>query len=164
MSSKSITENDLRSILDGVILGSTEYMIAVPSNNQTLSSQNTIIVCNIDSVHSAVGTRLTLDSTNHKIIIGEGVHHVEVTGQIYIYTVGTSGVKNVYIYKNSTCVSRGLANISNNYVSLATAPKIISVTSGDEITLRANSQNGTTTVLSDSDDAAVAFLQVRILD
>lgn len=124
------------------------FIYANMTSDQTLSTANTVTVLNLNSVSNSAGTKLTLNTTTHRVVIGADVNYVRVSGGIYITTMGTAGAKNVYLYKNENIISRALTNMTNNYNSLTASSVVVPVTQGDYITLRALSQQGTTTVVS----------------
>lgn len=141
-----------------------DYIIVTNTSQQTLSSANTIVKWNVNSAAQQVGTSLTFNSTNHSVVIGAGVNYVAVQGTIYIYTAGTSGLKNVYVYKNNDEVARTVTDIRYNYQSFSTPYRIIEVAEGDEITIRVNSQNGTTTVIAgDNSGGSIEGLFVQVI-
>lgn len=124
------------------------FIYANMTSDQTLTSANTITLLNLNNVSYSAGTKLTLNTTTHRVVIGADVNYVRVSGGIYISTMGTAGAKNVYLYKNDSIISRALTNMTNNYNCLTAASVVVPVTQGDYITLRALSQQGTTTVVS----------------
>lgn len=134
----------------------TNYIRAKMSANQTLGSGNTVTL-NLNTVIDSNGSKLTLNTSTHEVVIGADVNFVEVTGQIYVMTNGSSGAKNVYIYKNSTEIGTALINMTNNYNVINTIPFIIPVQQGDKITLRA--KGASNTVISSGETQ----LSVRVL-
>lgn len=124
------------------------FIYANMTSDQTLTSANTITLLNLNNVSYSAGTKLTLNTTTHRVVIGADVNYVRVSGGIYITTMGTAGAKNVYLYKNDSIISRTLMNMTNSYNCLTAASVVVPVTQGDYITLRALSQQGTTTVVS----------------
>ena len=156
------------SVLDTVLtnlLKTQCYMVAAnTSAEQTLSTQGSVITCNLSSAVISNGSYLTFNSTNKGIVIGSGVSHVEISGQIYITSKGTNGLKNVYIYQNNNSVARSLIYINYDYQTISIPPHIIAVSSGDVITLRASSNNGTTTKLAYSTTGDTTRLVVRVID
>ena len=124
------------------------FIYANMTSDQTLTSANTVTVLNLNNVSYSAGTKLTLNTTTHRVVIGADVNYVRVSGGIYVTTMGTTGAKNVYLYKNENIISRTLMNMTNNYNCLTAASVVVPVTQGDYITLRALSQQGTTTVVS----------------
>ena len=141
------------------------YMIGGISANQTISEANIITRVNLNLDCGSNGDLLTLDTTNNCIVVGAGVHHLEVFGQVYIDTIGTAGVKNVYVYKNSNIMARGVANIQANYFTLPTGRSVISVDEGDIIYLAVMS-NSTGTRLGASYTVAgcTTYLLVKVVD
>lgn len=137
------------------------FLQAAMTSDQTLSTAGTNIALNLNSVTRSAGNKLTLNTTNHRVIIGAGANYVRVSGQIYVATVGSNGTKNAYIYQNDTIRSRGLANLTTNYNTIVVPPCILPVIENDYITLRAQSQNGTTTVISR--ESYTTFLLVEVI-
>lgn len=155
-------QNDMSDALAYILDKITpNYLQASMTSDQTLSTVNTNITLNLNSVTRSAGNKLSLNTTNHRVIIGAGVNYVRVSGQMYVYTVGTNGGKNIYIYKNDSIIDRGLANMTNNYNTVMVPPTIIPVAQNDYITLRAQSQNGTTTVISR--ESYTTFLLVEVI-
>lgn len=144
----------------GYVLGVPQYITAITSTTQTLSSQNTITTINLSAATQNTGSLLTFDGGTHDITIGAGVHYVEVYAQIYFINAGTQGYKNLYIYKNSTSVARAVLSLTVNYATMS-ASAIIPVSKSDKITMRAMSQNGTTTAIGSGED--VTRLTVRVI-
>lgn len=137
------------------------FLQASMTSDQTLSTAGSTITLNLNNVTRRAGNKLSLNTTNHRLIVGAGVSYVRVSGQIYIPTVGTAGSKNVYIYQNDTIRIRALANLSNNYNTIVVPPCILPVAENDYFTLRAQSQNGTTTVVSR--ESYSTFLLVEVI-
>lgn len=166
MSSEAITRNDLEAVLNEVLPAKphiNDYIFATMTANQTLSTAQTVFVCNLNSVAKQVGTSLSFNASTHTITIGDGVNYVAVVGSAYMTTLGTAGAKSLYVYHNNTVVGRYVANLSTNYNTLLVPYRIISVSSGDTITLRAQSNNGTTTVLAADASGEIAGLLVQVI-
>lgn len=145
------------------IAKSSNYIIVSPNAEQTLGNTN-VNICGLNTVVSYYGTLLSLNTTQKGIVVGNGVNHIEVSASHYITAVGTAGLKNVYIYKNNDAVSRAIMYVTNNYCILGIPPTIIPVTSGDLITMRIQSQNGTTTKFASSTDGVAVRLVARVID
>lgn len=145
------------------IAKSSNYIIVSPNAEQTLGNTN-VTICGLNTIVSYYGTLLSLNTTQKGIVVGNGVNHIEVSGSHYITAVGTAGLKNVYIYKNNDAVSRAIMYVTNNYCILGIPPTIIPVTSGDLITMRIQSQNGTTTKFASSTDGVAVRLVARVID
>ena len=137
------------------------YLQASMTSDQTLSTANTNITLNLNSVTRSAGSKLTLNTTTHRIIIGAGVNYVRVSGQIYIATLGTASGKNVYLYQNETIRCRGIANLTTSYNTIVLPPCILPVAENDYFTMRALSQSGTTTVVSR--ESYTTFLLVEVI-
>lgn len=136
------------------------FMQVAMTSDQTLTNQSTTVL-NFNSTTRSAGNKLTLNTTNHRIIIGAGVKYVRVSGQIYIYTVGSNGAKNAYIYQNEAIKSRGVANLTSSYNTIVVPPIILDVVQNDYFTLRAQSQAGTTTAISR--ESYTTFLLVEVI-
>lgn len=137
-----------------------EFIVATMTSNQTLSAANTTYTVNLNSQKAKSGSKLSFSTSSHAITIGAGVTAVEVDAQIYISTNGTNGAKNVYIYKDSTNMARGVRNLTASYNTI-NVHAIIPVEEGDTITMRALSGNGTTTVIAG--DSVATLLTVKVL-
>lgn len=145
-------------------MSTLNFMIAYPSTTQTLSTANTTLKINLNSRGNYSGNKLSFDSSSHGIVIGAGVNYIEVVGQIYVTTVGTVGLKNVYVYKNEEMVGRSLLYLNSSYQMISTVQNIVPVAQGDVITLRANSPQGTTTVINSGQAKGLeTFLMVRVI-
>lgn len=155
-------QNDMSDALAYILDKITpNYLQASMTSDQTLSTAGTNLTLNLNSVTRSAGNKLTLNTTNHRVIVGAGVNYVRVSGQIYVATVGTNGTKNAYIYQNDVIKCRGLANLTTNYNTIVVPPCILPVVENDYITLRAQSQNGTTTVISR--ESYTTFLLVEVV-
>lgn len=137
------------------------FLQAAMTSDQTLSTANTNITLNLNSVTRSAGNKLSLNTTNHRVIIGAGVNYVRVSGQIYISTLGTASGKNVYLYQNDTIKCRGIANLTTSYNTIVLPPCILPVVENDYFILRAQSQSGTTTVISR--ESYTTFLLVEVI-
>lgn len=137
------------------------FLQASMTSDQTLSTANTDITLNLNSVTRSAGSKLTLNTTTHRIIIGAGVNYVRVSGQMYIATLGTASGKNVYLYQNESIRCRGIANLTTSYNTIVLPPCILPVAENDYFTLRALSQSGTTTVVSR--ESYTTFLLVEVI-
>lgn len=155
-------QNEMSDALAHVIDKLTpNFLQASMTSDQTLSTAGTNIELNLNSVTRSAGNKLTLNTTSHRVIVGAGVNYVRVSGQIYVATVGSNGTKNAYIYQNDAIRSRGLANLTTNYNTIVVPPCILPVVENDYFILRAQSQNGTTTVISR--ESYSTFLLVEVV-
>lgn len=145
-------------------VNAVNFMVAYPSSNQTLNQANSIITIDLNTRGNYNGDKLTFNSSSKGIVIGAGVHIVEVVGMIYVSEVGSASLKNVYIYKNDDMVARELLYFNQSY-QMIQARNIIFVSEGDIITLRANSQFGNTTIISSGSAVGLngTALLVRVL-
>lgn len=137
------------------------YIVAGMTNDQTISTTNGLTKLNLNTVTSSNGNLLTLDSTNHDVIIGAGVHHIEVSSQYYIFGYTQNGLRNIFVYKNEEDISRDIMNIDNAYQTISTSTVGLSVSEGDKISLRATTGVGTVSI---SHDAFATRLYVRVID
>lgn len=137
------------------------YIVAGMSSDQTISTANSLTKLNLNSVTSSNGSLLTLDTTNHEIIVGAGVNHIEVSAQYYIFAYTTNGLRNIFVYKNEEDISRDVMNITNAYQTISTSTVGLSVSEGDKISLRAITGAGSVSI---SHDAFATRLYVRVID
>lgn len=137
-----------------------EYIVAGMTTSQQASS-NTIQKLKINTIVYSNGSLLTLDTTNNEVVIGRGIHNVQISGQMYEYAFSGNGVRNIYIYKNNSIMARALIYIANPYQTVGIATKAIPVQEGDRLSLRINSQGGTASI---SEDTATTYLFVRVID
>lgn len=137
-----------------------EYIVAGMTTSQQASS-NTIQKLKINKIANSNGSLLTLDTTNYEVVIGRGIHNVQISGQMYVYSFSGNGARNVYIYKNNSIMARALIYIAYSYQTVGVATKAIPVQEGDRLSLRINSQGGTASI---SEDTATTFLFVRVID
>ena len=155
-------QNDMSDALAYILDKITpNYLQASMTSDQTLSTAGTNLTLNLNNVTRSAGNKLTLNTTSHRVIVGAGVNYVRVSGQIYVSTVGTAGGKNVYLYQNDTIKCRGIANLSTSYNTIVLPPCILPVVENDYFILRAQSQNGTTTVVSR--ESYTTFLLVEVI-
>ena len=136
------------------------YMVAVMTSSQSLASDTTTTL-NINKVIASNGNLLSLNTSSHAIVIGAGVHNVEISGQFYQYTISGNGARNIYIYKNNDIVARALVVMSNPYQTVGSQSKAISVTEGDKIYIKVNSQGGTMSV---SENTSSTYLYVKVIN
>lgn len=97
--------------------------IKIPFNNQVLK----------------IGNKLTFDSTNNQIIIGSGVHHIEVSAMAVLKNgSSSSGDRYLYVSKNSSsstiaqCYYQNAFATNYNY-PVTVVPIIVSVEENDII-------------------------------
>ena len=142
------------------ILKSSNYIVAGMTSSQQ-ASNNTIQKLRINKIANSNGTLLTLDSSNYEVVIGAGVHNVQISGQMYIFAFSGNGARNIYIYKNNTNIARALIYIAQSYQTVGIATKAIPVQEGDRLSLMINSQGGTASI---SEDTATTYLFVKVID
>lgn len=160
--------NEIKTVVNGNYTEMTSeldkrsnFIVAGLSANQTNIASGSVVLLNLNSVGDSYGSLLTLNTTNKEIVIGAGVNHVEISGQIYIYSRTGNGVRNIYIYKNSTIMTRANIYMDQDYQTITAGTKIIPVSQGDKLTLRVNTSGG---VASVSNEIARTFLSVRVID
>lgn len=125
-----------------------DFIQANMSGPQSIST--TTAVCKFDTVVRSNGSALTLDPSTHEVVVGSGVNFVEISGSIWITGYGTANLKNAYIYLNDTEISTTLIQANVNYLTIVLAPRIIAVSQGDRITIRAKSGSGSMTISADA--------------
>ena len=155
---------NIKQILESKI----NYIVACKSNNQTINVANSRLRYYINEIISSNGNKLIFhggDGTDkaNSIEIGEGINHVEVSGQVYVSTHDSNTNKSLWILKNGNEVSYVTYYIDHNYNMLKIGPIIIPVTEGDIITLGVRSNTGTGTVLVGSTTGA-NYLSVKGFD
>lgn len=133
-------------------------MTAYLSQNQVISTTTSTKVT-LNTVKEQTGSKLTLQ--NNSIVIGAGINHILVTGQLMISAHTTDGLRRMYIYKNSTQVARSLKNISANYETLNISSFLIPVAENDTISLYSDNATGSTTINGSSNDT---YLTVEAID
>lgn len=139
----------------------SNYIVAGMKNPMNSIAAGTLTKLNLDKTINSNGNLLTLDATNHEIVIGSGVNNVEIAAQMYIYEINGNGSRNLYIYKNNTSIVRCLHYYSANYQTMQSATIAIPVTAGDKISLRINSQGGTAKI---SENETGTKLYVKVID
>lgn len=111
------TKTDLVSAINEV--NQKHIMTAYFTNNYTLAANSTYYKLPINSSVST-GTKLTLDSTNHNIVVGSGVSKVKVSAKVCYNTVASSGDKWLTVYRNSDSISANPRNLSGRDLIYAT--------------------------------------------
>lgn len=109
-------------------------------------------------VDSSQGSDFTL--VNNQIVVGAGVKAVEVSAQAYFITNVTSGdvIRCGVCLNNSDTAVRALTRAGGTYVTHGTPPRIVAVSEGDVLDLRACNGARTGTVISSGADT---FLSIR---
>lgn len=97
----------------------TNIMTAYFTSNYTLAANSTYYKLPINS-NKAVGTKLTLDTTNHNIVIGSGVSQVKVSAKVCFNSIAASGDKWLTVYKNNESISANPRNLSGRDMIYAT--------------------------------------------
>lgn len=112
----------------------------------------------LEDEYTNIGEKLTLSQGSIKI--GNGVHHVKVSANVFIQ--GISGDLIGGIMKNSDRVSIGYSrtNSTGQFITITFAPIVLEVLEDDEITLNVGaSTTGTLTV-----SAGGTYLTVEVID
>ena len=162
----NLTTTNKTNIVDAVnevnsnVALSSNYIVAGMSSSQSVS-QNATIKLNLNRTTYSNGSLLSLDTTNHEVVIGSGVNHVEISGQFYIYSFSGNGLRNLHIYHNNKSVVRNILYISQPYQTIQSSVMTIPVSEGDRISLQIYSQGGTTQI---SADWNCTELYVRVID
>lgn len=140
---------NMKKLLTKILVGlqPAPFIQARMSTAQSIST--TTAVCNFNTVVRSNGSALTLNTSTHEVVVGSGVNFVEISGSIWITGYGTAGLKNAYIYLNDTEISTTLIQANVNYLTIVLAPRIVAVSQGDKITIRAQSGGGSMTLSSD---------------
>lgn len=89
------------------------------TSNYTLAANSTYYKLPINSSIST-GTKLTLDTTNHNIVIGAGVSKILISAKLCFNSVASSGDKWLTIYRNSDSISANPRNLSARDLIYAT--------------------------------------------
>ena len=142
------------------VSNSSNYIVVGIESAQSLPS-NTEVKLNLSKIINSNGNLLTLDANSNGVVIGTGVHNVEVSAQYYVYNYTGNGGRNIYIFNNDTLVDRGVLFIQNNYQTVGVSSIAIPVEEGDIITLKANSQGGTAEI---SVNDNITYLYVKVID
>lgn len=109
-----------------------KYILATITNQQNLGSNSRI---NLNKIEANIGNKFTLE--NNKIIVGEGVSRVRVSGAIFVEAPqGTGYVWGQILlqgYRVNGCIFP--YNNAGGYLSVAIPPSIWTCQEGDEIEL-----------------------------
>lgn len=110
---------------------SQEYILVELSATTTLSAAGVIP---FDTVIKNTSTRLSLNTSTHKIVIGPGINEVEVSGMIFVEDLNTSPL---YFWgdirKNETDIMNSICDTSTNYGTAAFTPYPLEVQENDTI-------------------------------
>ena len=106
--------------------------------NQTIEQENEII--EFDARSNGSGSKLTLDSTNHRVIIGENVSKVRVSAMVFMENVGSwLSYSWTQIRKNGNVFVGNIQSGTPQYFQSATISSfIIDVSQGDYIDMAIN--------------------------
>lgn len=141
-----------------------DFVTVINNENQTMVNDNTIYKYNINAVYSSSGSKLTLDTTNHEIVVGAGVSSIMVAGMLYSYTKGANSAKQVYIYKNGVQVGRSGYAVNDDYVNLILPVYIFTVSTGDRISVHVRSSgNGTNSTVWGEGTSGLSFITVKTI-
>lgn len=139
--------------------GSEDINITTAYQHKTVS---------LDTIITKIGDKLTYNGTNKSIVIGSGVHHIEVSACV-VMSHSSNNVSDRYfsIRKNSNDFVSSIYQILNtpaNYVYTLNIPSIIvDVNSGDEIYATVTSGITETISIKGSTEKRV-FLTVKVID
>ena len=117
------------------------------SSNVTITTSNTNVALTFDTINTQKGTSLT--NSNGAVVVGDNVDYVLVSLNVMVQTIGTVGNKRFIIQKNGVDVVRSMINEQNtsaNYQAVVISPFLLSVSSGDVISVVTNCA-GTDTVI-----------------
>ena len=143
-------KTDLVSAINEVDANTDKHLICADlSANQSVSVGTAYnqYQLNLNETRAVIGTKLTFDSTNHKITVGNGVNHVKIS--VYDSIKGIAGAIELCVRKNGDII--GIDTMTppnaNSVETLAIVDLVTSVEAGDyiDVAVRA-SATGTLTV------------------
>lgn len=150
--------------------------LSSPGQNITTSTPAySLNLIKLDNEFVKIGTKLTFNSTNNSIVIGAGVHHVEVSANANIRNSNSSALGERIIAPilvsngNNTVMGQSgyrgtISTASNtNNITLSIAPFIYQVSENDEIKLEFASENFETITIYGS-NACITYLTVKVID
>jgi len=161
----SNTDGYTQSYINGMANAIT---ICLSSNQSaTISSSYGAQNINFDKIYFSTGNKLTFDSTNHCIVIGSGVHHIEINAS----TVIANGNNNtsdryLYCYKDTTNVGQTYylnAVPTNQHYPLCITPFITEVAEGDKIYIKISSGQAETISVKGASTPRT-YLTVKVID
>lgn len=115
-----------------VVDGQLGYIVAIGSGNTITTTSNQKVPFNTEIIKMG---NLSLDTSSHAIVIGDGVSWIEISANIF-YDKGTYNYAWSVIRKNGTEIApRSIADCSAGYGSVVFSPFAIPVQSGDVITI-----------------------------
>lgn len=134
-----------------------------PSHTESTTYTFVRIDLNNTSSGGGVGSYLTFDSTNKRIVVGSGVSKVRVSAQLQAWNGPAALELAAEVRHNGTTIGMIIANHNTNeLVPYTMPPKTISVSEGDYIEIGFNSSStGTYTWIFDN--AEKAWLQVEVV-
>lgn len=139
------------------------FLRAKMTNNQNISTANSWATLNLDdSSGYVINNALTLDTTNHTIKIGKGVHHVQVSAQATWNGVTANDRLNFAVFKNSDRTMSNDTTSAGAYITQTVAPFIITVNENDTIKLQVRNINSATSLVSKT--GYDTFLEVSVID
>lgn len=111
------------------------------SSTQTINQEYAIL--NLDAWSNGNGSKLTLDSTNHRVVIGSGVSKVRVSAKLFMENVGSwLGYAWILIRKNGSTYAGTIQSGVARYFQTATiSPIVINVSQGDYIEIMVNNSS-----------------------
>ena len=128
------------------------------SSGQTINQE--YVILNLDAWSNGNGSKLTLDSTNHRVVIGAGVSKVRVSGKLFLENVGSwLGYAWILIRKNGTAYSTSIqSGVARYFQTVNLAPIYINVSQGDYIEIMINNSSyndGSFSVRSGADNTSM---------
>lgn len=106
---KLVVNNNYTELLNAI--NDKNIMTAYFTSNYTLPATSAYYKLPINS-SKVVGTKLTLDTTNHNVVVGAGVSQVKVSAKVCFNSIASSGDKWLNIYRNNEAVSANPQNLS----------------------------------------------------
>ena len=129
------------------------------AKSKTLSTTSYELIPIEESV--SVGDKLTLNSTNNSIVIGDGVSKVLVSANILFSTGGTSSTRRgIAIYKNGSQIMYNSSKGDTTYTGASITPYLLSVQKNDYIQIYGINQGASGSVVS----TVNTFLTVEVID
>ena len=159
----TLTTTDKTSVVNAIneVNKASNFIVAGITTDQTISTLNTATKLNLNKTIASNGNLLSLDTTNHVIIVGAGVNYIEISAQYYIFAFSNNNLRSININKNNTIVSRNLSYIANNYQTIETSNVAIPVEEGDKISLQVVTTGGN---ISISHDDNATRIYVKVID
>ena len=132
-----INATNLNAIQENVENAIGQYIMVGLAQETTITTTSTTKLP-LDTNISSNGSQLTFDSTNNCIVVGQGVSKIELSGMIYVFTIPTTDLVAIYIYKNSSAYARFNNYLRDSYQSVAIPNVVMDVQQGDKIYIYVN--------------------------